>query len=278
MDYLAGTFPNLCRVEVIGKSAEGRKIKLLSITSGGDNKPAIWIDGGLHAREWISPASATYIQQQLVELRDNHEQLLQKYDWYILPVANPDGYEYTRNKDRLWRKSRHRYQSCVGVDLNRNFGYQWKSSRGCRREDYSGPSPFSEPETRAIRDYILAHKNIKAYISLHSYSQMWLIPWGYTDEKPKDYYEIYLPAEKAVEAIKKVRGTEYLLGTPAELLYTSQGSSDDWAKGSAGIDYAYTIELPDTGDYGFVLPSSQIKPVGHELWTGIKAFAESLPL
>jgi murein tripeptide amidase MpaA len=178
---------------------------------------------GLHAREWIAPATATYILLQLVEFQEDHEHLLDKYNWYILPVANPDGYEYSHTKDRLWRKSRHQTQRCRGVDLNRNFGFQWSSSKGCR-EDYSGTEAFSEPETKAIRDYILSNKNIKAYLSLHSYSQMWLLPWGYTTEKPKDYYEMYLPAEQAVEAIKSVRGTDYLLGTPSELIYTSTGN------------------------------------------------------
>jgi len=52
---------------------------------------------------------------------------------------------------------------------------------------------------------------------------MWLVPWGYKNEKPKDYYNMYVLAEKGVEALQAVRGTDYLLGTAAELLYTSSG-------------------------------------------------------
>ncbi|KAJ9594114.1 hypothetical protein L9F63_014430 [Diploptera punctata] len=107
MEYLATTYPDICRTEVIGKSSQGRDLKLLKVSTGGDNiKPAIWIDGGLHAREWISPATVTYIMLQLVEFRDQHPELIDAVDWYIMPVANPDGYEYSHSTDRLWRKTR----------------------------------------------------------------------------------------------------------------------------------------------------------------------------
>ena len=70
-------------------------------------KPAMWIDGGIHAREWISPAAVTFMIRQLVEVQDAEESdLLDNLDWYILPQVNPDGYEFTRASDRLWRKTR----------------------------------------------------------------------------------------------------------------------------------------------------------------------------
>jgi murein tripeptide amidase MpaA len=71
------------------------------------NKPAMWIDGGIHAREWISSATVTFMIRQLVEVQDSEESdLLDNLDWYILPQVNPDGYEHTRNGDSLWRKTR----------------------------------------------------------------------------------------------------------------------------------------------------------------------------
>jgi murein tripeptide amidase MpaA len=67
----------------------------------------MWVDGGIHAREWITPAVVTFMIKQLVEVQDQEESdLLEKLDWYILPQVNPDGYEYTRSTDRLWRKTR----------------------------------------------------------------------------------------------------------------------------------------------------------------------------
>ncbi|KAJ8893656.1 hypothetical protein PR048_006256 [Dryococelus australis] len=241
---------------------------------------------GIHGREWISPATVTYILLQLVEFREQHSELLDSVDWYILPVANPDGYEYSHTKDRLWRKTRSsgiqtrrkngKMKTCYGVDPNRNWDFHWREGvvREACQEDFAGLRAFSEPETRAMSDYIMANRNnIKVYLTLHSYSQMWLVPWGYKDEKPRDYYDMYVLAEKGVKALEAVRGIDYLLGTAAELMYTSAGGSDDWVKGAAGVKYSYSVELPDTGKYGFVLPASQIEPVGQETWAAIKAIA-----
>lgn len=120
---------------------------------------------GIHAREWISPASVTYIISQLVENRDEHAAYTTGIDYYILPLFNPDGYEYTHTVDRLWRKNRRRSLGCVGVDLNRNWGYHWGgaiSNRYCT-DNYGGISAFSEPETRAVSQFVLLHaSNLKA--------------------------------------------------------------------------------------------------------------------
>jgi carboxypeptidase A2 len=91
-------------------------------------------------------------------------------------------------------------------------------------DTYAGSSPFSEPETRAMSNFILSHKDeIKVYLTMHSYSQLWLVPWGYKTEKPADYYDLYVLAEQAVNAMEKVRNTDYLLGTAEELVYVSSG-------------------------------------------------------
>ena len=66
----------------------------------------MWIDGGIHAREWISPATVLWTLKELVEGEDEDSELIKNLDWYILPVHNPDGYAYSREWDRLWRKTR----------------------------------------------------------------------------------------------------------------------------------------------------------------------------
>ena len=70
------------------------------------SKPAVWIDGGIHAREWISPAATTWMLKELVENDAAHPDLLDNADWFILPSANPDGYDWSRNHNRMWRKTR----------------------------------------------------------------------------------------------------------------------------------------------------------------------------
>ncbi|KAF4517738.1 hypothetical protein B566_EDAN002943 [Ephemera danica] len=242
---------------------------------------------GTHAREWISPAVATYILKQLIENADVNRHLLDNFDWYILPVVNPDGYEYSHTTDRMWRKTRSSiddddeeisrgsriarvfFGSCEGVDPNRNWDHHWgergASDDSCD-ETYAGPRAFSEPETRAIADFILARRSIfKVFLTLHSYGQMWLMPWGYTSDKLADHDDLMRLGQEAVAALTKVQGTEY-----------SVGAADDWAKGVAGIKYAYTVELRDKGDSGFLLPASQIIPTGKETFAAIKAMAKSL--
>lgn len=130
-----------------------KNLKVLRISNGKPNAPALWIDGGIHAREWISPAAVTYIIDYLVENSDRLET-----DYYILPVVNPDGYEYSFSSERLWRKNRRKVSSdsCSGVDLNRNFGYRWGgkgTSKNVCHDTYPGTGPFSEPETSAIRNF-----------------------------------------------------------------------------------------------------------------------------
>lgn len=122
LDYLATSYPKLCSVQTIGNTVEGRPLRVLKISNGRIGNKAIWLDGGIHAREWISPATLSHITNYVV---DNFEYLpaeLQNLDWHVLLVANPDGYEYSHTTDRLWRKNRSRPGICSGTDLNRNFG------------------------------------------------------------------------------------------------------------------------------------------------------------
>lgn len=94
MDTLVLDYPSMAQVEVIGKSTEGRPMKLIKISSlesgTSDKKSAIWIDGGIHAREWISTAVVTYFINQLLTKSEDYEDILSKVDFYILPVVNPD--------------------------------------------------------------------------------------------------------------------------------------------------------------------------------------------
>ena len=149
----------------------------------------MWIDSGIHAREWITPAVNTWMLNELVENEDDHPDLLDKLDWYFLPLYNPDGYFRSRESDRLWRKTTSSYQGlkCQGTDLNRNFGFQWgdegSSSNNSCSEIYRGPTPFSEVENRNVANFLTSHKKqIKFFMSLHAFSQMILIPYGFSKE------------------------------------------------------------------------------------------------
>ncbi|XP_076649892.1 carboxypeptidase B [Halictus rubicundus] len=278
LDYLAETFPAVCSVVSIGNSVEGRALKVLRISNGKPNVPALWIDGGIHAREWISPAAVTYIIDYLVDNSDNLDA-----DYYILPVANPDGYEYTFTRDRLWRKNRRRAigSSCTGVDLNRNFGYRWGgkgTSKDPCREIYAGSGPFSEPETSAIKNFFEASAaNFKAYLTFHSYGQFILYPWGYDRRVPPDYADLDMVGKDIAMAMRKAGGENsiYTVGNSATTLYAASGGSDDWAKAILKMKYTYTIELRDTGKHGFVLPSRYIIPTAKEALAAVLVVSEA---
>lgn len=140
--HLAATYPHLVTREVIARSFNGRDIFALKISSGGfGRKPIIFMDGGMHAREWVSQASVVYLLNRMIEDAATSAELLQNVDWIIIPNLNPglitsfrfkllsstyncfaDGYSWSYNNDRMWRKNRNQINStCLGVDLNRNF-------------------------------------------------------------------------------------------------------------------------------------------------------------
>jgi len=258
----------------IGQSYEGREMKVLAITKAGPDAPTIFLEAGIHAREWISPAVATYIVRQLVEDYADHPDYLDKINWYFLPSANPDGYTYCFTDDRLWRKTRSDTGSaagCKGVDPNRNWGFHWAeagvSFDKCS-EVYCGEEAFSEIEMQNIRDFVLTLDPVPVVgWAFHSYSQLWLWPYGYGyDAYPENYKEIEQLAIDASDALYEVHGTVFDPINSADL-YPAAGASDDWYK-SIGMRFVFTTELRDTGRYGFVLPKDQIIPSGEEMWAG----------
>jgi len=282
LDCMAANFGHKMSLIHIGKSTEGRDLKVVKIGDGDTNKAAVFIDGGIHAREWVSPASVTYLIHRMVETEGEYDSLLDRFNVYILPVVNPDGYEYSRNHDRMWRKTRSRTgkknlfgNECHGVDPNRNFGYHWggygASDDACK-ETYRGKHAFSEPETLAMKNFLLSEKaDFKLYLTFHSYGQYILYPWGYDKLDTRDFRDLKRVGDITGNALKKLNGVTYQIGSAAKMLYPASGGSDDWAKGGAGIKFSYTVELPDTGRHGFILPARHIKAVGFQATTVVKA-------
>jgi len=259
---------------------------LVKVTSSKtSSKPGIWVDGGIHAREWASPATVLYMLNKLVNgYKSNYTQYIDGATWYFVVVLNPDGYDYTHTRDRMWRKNRRPGPGgCYGVDLNRNFdmsfGGQGTSDDPCD-DTYRGASAFSEPESRAVRDYVLSHKDLKAVITIHAYSQMWFVPYGDDNNHyAADYAKLKKVADAGAAALYKRFGTRYDVGTAADLLYPAAGGSDDWSKGKANIEYVYCLELRPSGNSpgnGFILPPSQIVQVGEETFDGIMVVANAV--
>uniref|UniRef100_A0A1I8P6M7 Peptidase M14 domain-containing protein n=1 Tax=Stomoxys calcitrans TaxID=35570 RepID=A0A1I8P6M7_STOCA len=270
MREIRGKFPNICRLYTIGKTAEGRDLKVLSISENLTANKKIWIDGGIHAREWVSPATVTYIINQLLTNWEKQPSYIRNKSWYIMPVMNPDGYMYSRRSNRLWRKNRkpHKTSSCVGVDLNRNFNIGWGtvgSSKNPCHETYHGTSANSELETQAVVNYIKSIKaNLEAYLTYHSYSQALVYPYGYKSAKSKYATALQRVGKEAARLIKNKTGKTYDVGVTYKVLSLAAGGSDDWSCSVMGIKYVYTIELRDRGQYGFILPPAQIEGTASE--------------
>ncbi|CAG7815843.1 unnamed protein product, partial [Allacma fusca] len=193
--------------------------------------------------------------------------------------------------DRFWRKTRSYPRPgnsiidsivnlCVGADPNRNWNYHWGGPGGSGNPcaaNYRGRDNSSEIEVQNLQNFIMSKRDsLKMYLSLHSYSQLILIPWGHSYKLADDYEEMYEIAEKALTRLEKVQGTTYRAGSTSNILYPAAGGSHDWAKGVAGIKYSYTVELPDRGFYGFLLPASRIKSTGQETLELVKSMAEDM--
>ncbi|CAF0934538.1 unnamed protein product [Rotaria sordida] len=278
--------PTHINVINIGNSHEGRPINILSIQFNPSSTRNIWIDCGIHAREWITPATCVWMVDKLIQDYNNNEpavvDLLNYWTVYIAPVLNPDGYQFTRTNDRLWRKNRrnNNFLGCYGVDLNRNYPIKWMTggaSNFACSETYGGSSAQSEIETQNVVNFLNAKKGTwDMYMSFHSYGQLWLLPYGYGNSFPPNYQKQVAAAQKGTDAIKVVNASRtYTTGTIANVLYIASGSTVDWAYDGLDIPYSATIELPPTqsgSSNGFILPPEQAPGVCHEAYVGMIAF------
>ncbi|XP_010711788.1 carboxypeptidase O [Meleagris gallopavo] len=257
----------------LGETVENRTIYYLQISQPSDRtKKIIWMDCGIHAREWISPAFCQWFVKEILQNYESDPKIkkfLQNLDLYILPVLNIDGYIYSWETARLWRKNRspHMNGTCYGTDLNRNFNSSWGTlgvSYNCSSEIFCGTGPESEPETRAVVQLIERKKSdILCYLTIHSYGQYILTPYGSTTEPPNNNEELMHVAQTAAAALTEKYGTSYEVGSTSLILYNNSGSSRDWAH-MIGIPFSYTFELRDKGTYGFILPADQIQPTCEE--------------
>ena len=275
LDSMKLQFPNLITAKRnLGLSTENRTIWAVKISDNPDaNESAteapIYFDALHHAREPQSMASMMYYMYWLLENYGTNPEatyLVNNREIFFVPIANPDGYVYnqTTNPDGggNWRKNRRNNVGSFGVDLNRNYDYGWGNNSGSSNdptsETYRGPSPGSEPETQAIKNFI-AQINPKISFSMHSYAGRYLNPYGYNDSTIS--YDIYSEFSSDFAA-----SNNYLYGTVKEMLdYYSSGTTRDYLH-SHGT-YCWT---PEVGGTDFWPLQSEIIPVANENLYGMK--------
>ncbi|KAI9594034.1 hypothetical protein BDF19DRAFT_424068 [Syncephalis fuscata] len=271
---LSVRYPNLVQfIPSIGRSHQQRDIPMLRITAPGGNlesRKRIWLQSLQHAREWISGSTLHTSGQS----RRLHLHL---------------------DTDRLWRKNRrNNNDGTFGVDMNRNWPDHW-SNREAEADSssviYPGPSAASEPEIQALIRAYLNTPNVIGVVDIHSYSQLLLRPFGWSnvvDPADRQYREV---ADELVKDLARTHGTRYTSERAIDL-YPAKGIATDWwagagqqrrqldiSRSNTARPYAFTIELSpkddeDLGDSGFILPPKAIKTVGEDVWPMILHLAE----
>jgi hypothetical protein len=277
-DALVAAHPSLVTRTQIGTSYEGRAIWALKVSDNAasdEAEPEVLFTHNQHGREHLTVEMALYL---LHELTDGYagdpriRAVVDSREIWIVPSVNPDGAEFdvATGDYALWRKNRQpppAPASAIGTDLNRNWGFQWGCCEGGSSDDpasetYRGPSPFSAPETQAVRDLVLSRRiggaqQIKAAIDFHTYGELVLWPYGYTlaDTAPgleTDQHDAFVTIGESMAASNGYTAQQ------ASDLYITDGAIDDWLWGSEGI-FAFTFEMyPTTASPGFYPPDEAI--------------------
>lgn len=276
----------------IGNTTENRKIQGFKFSKkeknkNDNNKKSMLYVGMQHAREPQGMMTTLYLLEYILKNKEHKriQRIIEEVDLYFIPIMNPDGYAYNWKKNNhkvgggMWRKNmrRNKKGQLIGVDLNRNWGpheiwnypnhyHHHGSSDDPNADDYRGPHPFSEPETRAIRDFVLQH-NVKGVIDFHAFSNLFLYPWGHNNTVAD---QRYVQIAKEMNFKEKV---VYQYGTPGELLYNVRGSFPDWLQWN-GI-MSICIEIGTLED-GFWPKRERIKILAQENINHALIFTENV--
>ncbi|MGC8781488.1 MAG: M14 family zinc carboxypeptidase [Anaerolineae bacterium] len=268
----AAAHPDITRVYTIGVTLEGRPIPALKISDEPDTddpaEPAVLFFGLTHAREHLTVEMGLEIIRLFTAnygADPGLTNLVNTREIWVIPNVNGDGGEFdiADGYYHYWRKNRRpNADGSYGVDLNRNYDYRWGccggSSNVPSHETYRGPTAFSEPETQAVRDFVLAHPDITAAITFHTYGELILYPFGYTyDDLPSDMdptdREAFVALAGRMAAMNGYRPQQ------ASDLYITSGDAVDWLYGARGI-FAFTFEMYPTSGYpGFYPPADVIE-------------------
>ncbi|HET8563092.1 MAG TPA: M14 family metallopeptidase, partial [Candidatus Binatia bacterium] len=262
--------PQNVKLNVIGHTFEGREIIALKVTHGAGSpdgsQPAVLYSSAQHAREWISVEVNRRLLHYFVDNYGQDPEVTDLVDnrelWFVL-VANPDGYQYTFDVDRLWRKNLQdndgdgMITNLDGVDPNRNFDEHWNydeegSSSLFSSETFRGANAASELETQAMQG-LLDGLPFKFMVNYHSYGQLLLYSFGWQVQTPSADNPIFL-ALSGTDNNPAIPGFDPGVGAD---LYITNGETTDYAHARANT-LAWTPELSEgIPGNGFVFPDDE---------------------
>ncbi|KRK05935.1 carboxypeptidase B isoform X1 [Drosophila yakuba] len=292
LQTLLETYEENVELIQIGVTRNKRPLEVIRVSNGNPDNWAVFVDAGLQARDWLSPAALTYAISKLTHLwgrpkgggqrQSRAERAMRRIDWYFLPLANPDGYQYSRHTDRLWTKNRgyDTASGCYGVHLDRNFDYGWdgtgSTSNPCKNL-YRGAQSFSEPESRAVRSFLSGMREyLGAYVSLGGYGQAITYPWGDADYVTENQRDLKQTARRAVLALRRLNQAEYTSGTSYRQKLARPGNSADWVQDRIEPQLVFNMFLKDQGRYGYLLPPHYIVESGEEVFEFLRTIAQQL--
>ena len=288
LDAIAAAHPRLVKKVVIGRSVRGQDIVALKLTRNARTtrdgaRPAVLYLSAQHAREWITPEMTRRLLRHYLDTYGTDRQttrILNSTELWFVPVANPDGYDFSFTDDnRLWRKNLRdndgdgAITDADGVDPNRNFPSQWNydnegSSSTPDSETYRGTRPASEPETRAL-DRLMNKIRFRFALNYHSAAELLLygVGWQVATPSPDDEIAKALAGDDADPAVPG-----YDPDLSAEL-YTTNGDTSEHASSYGTI--AFTPEMSTCATASAADPNDAYAPEDCE---SVFNFPDSEPL
>jgi hypothetical protein len=288
IDVLIANHPDIVSAKVdIGHTILDQPMWAVKISDNpnvDEDETEVLFTAAIHAREVITPLVLLNVMDSLTEKYPSDPFIQNLVDnreiWFVLNV-NPDGYYLNEliapGGGGMWRKNlRNNGDGTYGIDLNRNFGYNWGydnigSSPYTNSETYRGTGPFSEPETQNMRDFTLAH-NFQIVVYYHSASNLILWPWDYD-------YNLYTPDHNIFQAIgDSISSFNYYRPQVGWMFYLVNGGSGDWNYGEQTLkskSYPFIIEIGSSATDGFWPPTSRIDDLVNENYWSTLFLAEA---